>query len=95
MENNDSSKVRTHEWLLDRYGPTMTHREVAETLKLKPETLRRKMWGSHQLPWIRALCAALCSHHGRDRLYRTTLVAQVIEGSYPDDTTGAERATVQ
>lgn len=87
------SVIRIHEWLLDRYGPTMTHREVAESLKLKPATLRRKMWAERDLPWIRALRAAMCNHQGRDRVYRTMLVAQVIDGTYQDGAPSSERAT--
>ena len=76
--------IKVHEWLLDRYGPTMTHREVAESLKLKPETLRRKMWSRPDLPWVKSLYDALCNYEGRDRVYRTTLVAQLIEGETPE-----------
>ena len=83
--------LQTREWLLDRYGPSMTHREVAESLKLKPETLRRKMWSNPDLPWVQALHEALCNYQGRDRVYRTTLVAQLIEGENPERTSGNNR----
>lgn len=86
--------ISTRSWLLDRYGPTMTHREVADALKFKPETLRRKMWAKRGLPWIQALWNARCQHEGRDRVYRTTLVAHVIDGTYPDSAADTETPTV-
>lgn len=90
MDDTRRSPVSLQEWLLERYGPTMTHREVAESLKLKPETLRRKMWAQRHLPWIRALRRAMCSYQGRDRVYRTTHVAQIIEERFPENLSPTE-----
>lgn len=78
--DSSAATLSTEAWLLERFGPTMTHREVAQALKLRPETLRRKLWGEGHRLWIQSLRAAQCHLEGRAPLYRTVAVAAVIDG---------------
>jgi hypothetical protein len=73
--------TQTQEYLIDRYGPLMSIRQVAELLHRAPTSLAAQLTtrARQKDPWIKHLREASVKI-GRRRLFRSMAIADLADG---------------